>query len=119
MISRRIFCALALAGSLAVSPAFAAGGDLKIGRDQDSVFMDPILVSQNADVWVLNNINAQLVRNTRTATGIEPDLAESWTISEDGLTYTFALRDGLKFSDGSPLKASDVKFSIERLQSPA
>ena len=105
-----------LASLIACGSALAGEGVLKIGRDQDSVFMDPIMVSQNADVWVLNNINAQLVRNTREATGIEPDLAESWTISDDGTTYTFTLRDGLKFSDGSALKASDVKFSIERLR---
>lgn len=107
---------LALLASAATWAAAWAEGTLKIGRDQDSVYMDPILVSQNADVWVLNNINALLVRNTRDATGVEPDLAESWTVSEDGRTYTFTLRESLVFSDGSPLTASDVKFSIERLR---
>lgn len=116
MTLAKLFGGLVLAGSLAVAPALAGEGVLKIGRDQDSVFMDPILVSQNADVWVMNNINAQLVRNTREATGIEPDLAESWTVSEDGLTYSFTLRDGAKFSDGSAVTAGDVKFSIERLR---
>ncbi len=112
----RTLCGVAVALLVGTGSAFAAEGVLKIGRDQDSVFMDPILVSQNADVWVLNNINAQLVRNTREATGIEPDLAESWTVSEDGKTYSFTLRENAKFSDGSPVKASDVKFSIERLR---
>lgn len=116
MIVGRLLGGIVLAALIGVGPAFAADGVLKIGRDQDSIFMDPILVSQNADVWVMNNINAQLVRNTREATGIEPDLAESWTISDDGKTYTFTLREGAKFSDGSPVKASDVKFSIERLR---
>ena len=78
--------------ALLVSAAVQAQGTLKIGRDQDSVHMDPILVSQNADVWILNNIHALLVRNNPEATEIVPDLAESWTISEDGLTYTFTLR---------------------------
>ena len=112
----RLVTVLTLVLAWGASSALAGEGVLKIGRDQDSVFLDPILVSQNADVWVLNNINAQLVRNTREATGIEPDLAESWTISEDGKTYSFTLREGAKFSDGSPVKASDVKFSIERLR---
>ena len=43
-------------------------------------------------------------------------MAESWTISEDGKTYSFTLREGAKFSDGSTVRASDVKFSIERLR---
>jgi hypothetical protein len=66
----KVFGGFALASLIAGGSAMAGEGVLKIGRDQDSVFMDPILVSQNADVWVLNNINAQLVRNTRKATGI-------------------------------------------------
>ena len=44
---------------------------------------------------------------------LEPDLATHWEISEDGLTYTFHLREA-KFSDGSPVTAQDAKFSIER-----
>jgi len=45
---------------------------------------------------------------------IRPGLAESWTISDDGLTYTFALRSGVRFHDGSTFDASDVKFSLDR-----
>lgn len=44
---------------------------------------------------------------------IQGELAENWDISEDGLTYTFTLRDGVKFSDGTPLTAGDVKTSME------
>src|SRR5690606_39133307 len=107
--------ALGLATVIGV-PAAQAEGVLKIGRHQDSTTLDPIMTIQNADIWVMNNMNALLVRVNRDATDVEPDLAESWEISEDGLTYTFHLRDGLKFSDGSPLKASDAKFSLERLR---
>jgi len=53
---------------------------------------------------------------TKDGVALEPDLAEKWTLAPDNVTYTFTLRDGLKFSDGSPLKASDVKFSLERLR---
>ncbi len=48
-----------------------------------------------------------------------PGLAESWTISEDKLTYTFTLFEGTKFSDGTPLTAEDVKFSFDTIKNPA
>src|SRR3989442_1272201 len=47
-----------------------------------------------------------------------PDLAKSWTISPDGLTYTFSLRDGVKFHDGAPLTAEDVVASFTHIISP-
>ncbi|MEE8293012.1 MAG: ABC transporter substrate-binding protein, partial [Kiloniellales bacterium] len=106
---------LATLAAMGASAALAEG-DLKIARQQDSTTLDPIFTIQNADIWVMNNMNSLLVRVNRAATDVEPDLAESWDISADGLTYTFHLREGLKFGDGSPLKASDAKFSLERLR---
>ncbi len=50
---------------------------------------------------------------------IVPDLAERWTVSPDGRTYTFTLRRGVKFSNGRELTAQDVKYSIERIMDPA
>jgi oligopeptide transport system substrate-binding protein len=50
---------------------------------------------------------------------VVPDLAESWTVSKDGLTYTFKIRPGVKWSDGVSLKAADFVFSWKRLLSPA
>src|SRR5499433_3781757 len=47
-----------------------------------------------------------------------PDLAKSWTISQDGLTYTFSLREGVKFHDGAPLTAEDVVASFHHIISP-
>lgn len=47
-----------------------------------------------------------------------PDLAESWNVSGDGLIWTFKLKPGVTFSDGSPLTAADVKFTYDRIMSP-
>ncbi len=49
---------------------------------------------------------------------LTPDLAESYEMSEDGLTYTFTMKDGLKWSDGAPLTAADVEYSWNRLADP-
>lgn len=113
-----IFCrsgAVALVLALGTA-AVQADGTLRIGRDQDSNTLDPIYTIENADIWVLNNMNAKLVEVNDDMSGVRPDLAESWEIADDKKTYTFHLRDGLKFSDGSALTASDVKFSLERLR---
>jgi peptide/nickel transport system substrate-binding protein len=56
-----------------------------------------------------------LVRVDKTGTKLEPGLAESWTVSDDGLTYTFKIRDA-KFSDGSPMTADDAAFSLLRIR---
>ena len=49
---------------------------------------------------------------------IVSDLAKSWTIAPDGLTYTFTLHDGVKFHDGSPLTSTDIKATFERIAHP-
>ena len=72
----------------------AAGGTLKIAREQDNTTFDPILTIQNADIWVMDNMNAGLVRVTKDGLGLEPDLAKEWAISDDAKTYTFKLRPG-------------------------
>jgi len=95
-----------------------AEGVLRIGTNQDSTTLDPIKTIQNADIWVLNNMNALLVRANREANQIIPDLAESWEISDDGLEYTFRLREA-KFSDGSPVTAQDAVFSLIRMRDDA
>jgi peptide/nickel transport system substrate-binding protein len=68
----------------------------------------------NWETSVAYNIYDGLV-HVDLAKGVQPWVAESWEISEDGLTYTFRIRDGLTFHDGSPLTAEDVAFSMDRM----
>ena len=119
MIRIRLLAAAAAATVAAVlvatMPSAHAAGVLRIGTDQDSTTFDPIKTIQNRDIWVLNNMNALLVRANRQANEIIPDLAESWEISDDGLEYTFHLREA-RFSDGSPVTAQDAVFSLTRMR---
>ena len=92
-----------------------ADGVLTIGRREDSTTLDPVMSAQNVDFWVFMNIYDQLVRVDRSGTKLEPGLAESWTVSDDGLTYTFTMRDA-KFSDGSPITSEDAAFSLTRIR---
>lgn len=75
--------------------------------------LDPQVSSVNESIWLDQALYSRLVQADPTGTKIVPDLATSWETSEDGLTYTFHLRDA-KFSDGSPVTAQDVAWSITR-----
>jgi peptide/nickel transport system substrate-binding protein len=104
-----------LAGLTAGAGFAEAAGVLTIGRREDSTTLDPIKSAQNVDFWVFSNIYDVLVRVDRSGTELEPGLAESWTVSDDGLTYTFKIRDA-KFSDGAPVTAGDAAFTLLRIR---
>lgn len=74
---------------------------------------DPAIEYSNG-IHVHNNMYEQLLRYDTAAKKAVPLLAESFTVSDDGLTYTFKLRKGVKFQNGDEMTAEDVKFSIER-----
>ncbi|HEX6473576.1 MAG TPA: peptide ABC transporter substrate-binding protein [Candidatus Limnocylindria bacterium] len=80
--------------------------------------LDPAFISDAADVQLLLQLYAGLTRLDENGEPY-PSLAASWTVSDDGRTYTFTLRGGLKFSDGSALTAQDVRRSWLRILDPA
>ena len=73
----------------------------------------PWQIDDNPALFISVNVYDTLLRTTKDGTGVEPGLATKWTPSADGLTWVFTLRDGLKFSDGSAMTASDVKASLD------
>lgn len=79
------------------------------------LYADPAVGSDYASSTALANVYETLIFPNAEA-GVDPWLAESWDISDDGLTYTFHLREGVKFHDGSELLASDVVYSYNRLK---
>jgi ABC-type transport system substrate-binding protein len=90
------------------------GGVLIYGRGGDSVSLDPAKETDGESLNVCDNIFDTLVQFKLGTTEIEPGLAESWTVASDGLSYSFKLRKGVKFHDGTPFDADAVIFSLMR-----
>ncbi|MCR9137186.1 MAG: ABC transporter substrate-binding protein [Alphaproteobacteria bacterium] len=111
--------ALAIAGVLAATTAltpaaFAAKTDITVGAQLEPPNLDPTSGAAGAiDQVTYSNIFEGLTRFGSDGS-INPGLAESWTISDDGKVYTFKLREGVMFHDGTAMDADDVKFSLER-----
>ena len=111
------------AASPAATTAAAAGtpkkgGILKVGLQADPVALDPHKTSLTATNHITELIYGRLVTIDETLSP-KPDLAQSWDVSSDGLVYTFKLRQGVKFHNGQPFVAGDVKYSFERILDPA
>ncbi|KXG83956.1 ABC transporter substrate-binding protein [Agrobacterium bohemicum] len=104
--------------SLAAPQAFAAtpADTLVEGFAIDDIIsLDPGEAFEITTAEVTGNTYSKLVSiDIADTSKVKGDLAESWTTSEDGLTYTFKLKQGLKFASGNPLSAEDVAFSMER-----
>jgi peptide/nickel transport system substrate-binding protein len=97
-----------------------AGGTLVYSRQLETVTLNPREIKNgNGDIFAQEMLFSGIVKNDPNGTDkVVPGLAESWDISKDGLTYTFHLRKGLKYSDGSPLSAADVAWNLEQFADP-
>src|SRR4051795_12772498 len=89
------------------------GGSVTIARIEDSQSFDKTNVFQNESIWLVEQIMETLYTVGPDGKTLKPWLATSYTKSSDGLTYTFKLRPGVKFSNGQPMTSADVKFSID------
>jgi peptide/nickel transport system substrate-binding protein len=92
----------------------ASGGTLVFGTSSDPVVLDGALVSDGESLRVIDQIFETLVSLKPGTTELEPGLAESWELSDDGLTYTFKLREGVKFHDGTAFNAAAVCTNFDR-----
>src|SRR5436190_18473182 len=105
----------AAAGFGVARPAEAAASRFVFANESDYDTVDPHAAFDVGRVAVRLNIYDGLMRWQKNPAVLEPWVAESHTISADGLTYTFKMRKGVKFHDGSEVKASDVVYSLERI----
>jgi peptide/nickel transport system substrate-binding protein len=84
----------------------------------DADTLDPAEADQPTSIATAHELYSNLVTYANgDTTAVVPQVASSWTMSQDGLTWTFYLRRGLRFADGDPLTASDVVYSFARLVS--
>ena len=111
---KRIFAAACLAASLAAGAA-RADTTLVIGIAADPTGLDPEAVLNNTSGFVMATIYDSLVKYKPGTVEPAPGLAQSWTVSEDGLNYTFKLHNDVKFQDGTPFNADTYVQGINRL----
>ena len=107
-----------LLGLTTAADAVTRGGKMVYARYADSLQLDPVLTDANVDIWIMTNLYDTLLQPTPDGRGVNPGLATAYKVSDDGLTFTLTLRQGTKFSDGSPITADDVKWSLDRARDP-
>ncbi len=122
---RTMVLTLLFIGSLALTacapettPSEGGQGTLRVAF-QSLVQTDPALISSDAEVLVANAVYDYLVDIDPLSSQPVPRLASEWQMSDDGLTYTFTLHEGVTFHDGSRLTAADVVWTFDRLRDPA
>jgi peptide/nickel transport system substrate-binding protein len=111
---------LVLCGPSLVSAESASqsGGELHFCLRGEPKTFNPLLVEENASETIRYLTGGVLVRLNRQTQALEPGLAVSWKVSEDGRKITFRLRSGLHFSDGTPFTSEDVAYTMNALMDP-
>ena len=112
------FAAALMLGAAPVALMAATPADTLVIADaiDDIVSIDPAEAFEFSGTDMLNNVYDSLVELDPTKPGeLIPGLAESWTVSEDGLTFTFKMKSGITFSSGNPVTAADAAWSLQRV----
>lgn len=108
-----------LLASGGIAPAFAATPAdtlVQAWAIDDTITLDPAESFELSPAEFIGNAYDMLVRlDIEDTTKVKAGIAESWTVSDDGLTYTFKLKPGIKFASGNPITAEDVAWSFERV----
>ena len=116
---RHRFALWCIALLLGISSAAWAQSEIRIGVPGEGDTLDPAQLSFVPSFAVSTNIYSGLVRYTPGTLDLQPDLATAWDVSDDGLTWTFHLRDGVTWQKGyGELTAADVVASFERVRNP-
>src|SRR5215468_8626027 len=115
------FDVLALAMfAIASMPAVALGqgGPLRVGLPSIPTVLDPATALEGPVPLIARQVFDTLLQYREGSSDVEPGLATSWSVSKDGLQWSFRIRDGVRFHDGTPLTARHVAESLDRIIVP-
>jgi peptide/nickel transport system substrate-binding protein/oligopeptide transport system substrate-binding protein len=120
LLRSTVFASALVLAPLAMGSAWAQqkGGAITVTFKDDVSTLDPAVGYDWQNWSMIKSLFSRLMDYTPGTDKLIPSLAESFTVSDDGLTYTFKLKKGVKFTNGRELKAADVKYSIERAVDP-
>ena len=105
--------------AIALAPAFGQyGGELKFCLQGEPKTFNPLLVEDDPSEVVRYLTGGVLIRVNRSTQEIEPELASSWKIDQNGKRIAFQIRQGLSFSDGTPFTADDVADTMRMVMDP-
>lgn len=96
----------------------AVGGVLNLGLEQEPNSFNPLFINNAAAAAIVDQVYAGLISYTRALDPV-PNLAEKWLVPIDGLSWTFTLRKGILFHDGTEMTAEDVAFTYQTIMDPA
>jgi ABC-type transport system substrate-binding protein len=109
----------AMAQDYTPDPNAKPGGSITVTYKDDVATLDPAIGYDWQNWSMIKSLFDGMMDYVPGTTTLRPGLAESYALSEDGLTYTFKLRPGVKFHNGREMTAEDVKYSLDRVTNPA
>src|SRR5215469_6669981 len=118
MIRRVSYLSLTILIVFGISSA-QTGSELRFCLRNEPKTFNPLLVEDDASETVRYLTGGVLVRSNRQTQKLEPELASSWKVSNDGRTIKFQLRKGISFSDGTPFSSDDVAYTVKQMMDPA
>ncbi|HEY1523009.1 MAG TPA: ABC transporter substrate-binding protein [Solirubrobacteraceae bacterium] len=111
-------CGSSASSSTTPPPAAKRGGTLRVAISAPAAAVNPLTVADAGGLCMLNQTGEFLIFDNNLKLALEPMLALKWSPNGDGSVWTFKLRNGVMFSDGSPMTADDVVYTFQQLAEP-
>jgi peptide/nickel transport system substrate-binding protein len=111
-------CGSSASSSTTPPPAAKRGGTLRVAISTPAAAVNPLTVADAGGLCMLNQTGEFLIFDNNLKLALQPMLALKWSPNSDGSVWTFKLRNGVMFSDGSPMTADDVVYTFQQLAEP-